>query len=114
MIFTDLIHDDFKKIQTLYTNESEPLWTPEKGYRDEEGNFPYRTSRIYSMNFHPILNQVDKENICALKTFRIYFHKPNEIPNPYHDSIYLNYEEFLEFHITPKSFKTDFALKVKI
>jgi hypothetical protein len=112
MIFTDEIHDDFKKMQTIYPNETIPLWTPEKGYLNENEDYPARANRNYSLSYYPTLDKIDKENICALRAFRIFFHKPNEILTPYHPSIFMSYEEYLDFNIYPKSYKTDLALKV--
>lgn len=63
------------------------------------------------MMFKPILNETDKENYCLVKSFKIYLHKPNEIPTPYHESIYLNYEESMEVTITLSSHRTDEALR---
>lgn len=111
MLFEQVIHEDFKRIITQHNDESEPLWSPEKGFRNERLRFPARTSRGFSIGFLPILNKTDKENICALKTFKLYVHKPNEIPTPFHESIYLNYEEYLEIKVFPKSFTTDEGLQ---
>lgn len=111
-IFTDEIHEDFKKLKTKFSNETDPLWTPEKGYKNENVTFPMKAGRgEFQLNMQPILNKTDKDNICALETFRIYFHKPNEIATPFHTSIYLSYEEYLEFSITPTSHRSDEALR---
>lgn len=111
MIFTDVIHDDFKRITTKFSNESEPLWTPEKGFRDENINFPLRAQNRLAETFYPMLDKTNKENICNLKYFRVFIHKPNEIVTPLHEFVYLNYDEMINFRILPHSHRTDFSLK---
>lgn len=115
MIFnTEEIHEDFLKIITRFGNESEPLWTTEKGYKDEAVNFPeraFRGFRGFTQNFLPMLNEIDKENICELKAFKIFMHSPNEILTPFHDFFYLKYDEYMEFKLVPHGHRTDEALK---
>lgn len=66
--------------------------TPEKGYKDSDSFYPARADIGFSQAFIPVLNEVDKENICALKTFRVFIHSPHEIVTPFHKSILVNYE----------------------
>lgn len=113
MIFnTEVIHDDFKRIKTLFTNESEPFWTPEQGYINEHVNFPNRTNRDYNIRFSLTLNELDKNNICGVyQTFFVFIHKPNEILTDYHDGIFLNYGDYMKIKITPHGHRTDNDLR---
>lgn len=110
MIFTDVIHDDFKKIITRYSNESELLWTPEKGYRDKELKFPIRAN--VGSTYHALhLNETDKENVCGTKDFTIFIHKPNEIITPFHETQALRHDERMVYSIKITSHRTDEAMK---
>jgi hypothetical protein len=111
MIFTDVIHDEFKKLITEGSNESEPLWTVEKGFKDPQGKFPKRAFRGYADTFYPALDHIDKENVCAFKAFKVFIHKPNEIITSLHEYNILNYDEFMKIVLLPVSHKTDKALK---
>lgn len=126
---TDVIDKDFKCYKRLdYDNVSDVQWTPEKGYPTPETEFPQRADRGQMIYHQPYLSPIEKENICALKTYRIFLHKPNEILTPFHESTFLNYDEvsegfililglifnpfqYLEFFIYPKSHRTDEALR---
>lgn len=110
MIFTDEIHDDFKQMKTLFSNESEPLWTPEKGYRDENVNYPLRATRA-DYNFLLKFNEIYKDNVCRTKNSKVFIHKPNEIVTPFHDYNLVFQEEFIEYELTQTSHRTDQALK---
>jgi Amiloride-sensitive sodium channel len=99
---TDVIHDDFKCYQNMTKKgglktlvEDNSMWSPEKGYQLPHGvlAYPWRAERELVFVSQPIINVNDKENICALKNFRVYFHKPNEILTPLHESTYLNFDE---------------------
>lgn len=91
---TEVIHNDFIYHQKEeYSNGSDTLWTPEKGYPANESDFPVRATRGQYVFFQPILSTVDQENSCAIDTFRVYFHKPNEIVTPYHQSTSLKYDD---------------------
>lgn len=112
MIFnSDVIHDDFKKIKTLFINESEPLWTSEKGYLNEYLKFPHRANQNFSVPLRPMLNEIDKENTCGVKAFLVFVHKPNEVLTPFHDRIFLRFDELMEIKVTPQGRRTDYDLK---
>lgn len=111
MIFNKEIHEDFMKIVTRYGSESEPLWTPEKGYKTKNTDFPENADRETRQTFMLELNEANKENYCKNKALKVFIHSPNEIVTPYHDFIYLRYDEFMEFKVKPHGHKTDEVLK---
>lgn len=110
-IYTQFIHEDFMNITTRLDNESEPLWTPEKGYKNENVEYPHRAAKAYYQVFSPRMSKAEKENVCNFKNYKVYIHKPNEILTPYHESIFVNYDEFITFSIVITSHRTDDALR---
>jgi hypothetical protein len=102
---TDVIHDDFKCYLKFFNDsgnivEDVSPWTPERGYESPDVEYPYRVTRNLEFTFRPRLTAIEKENLCGLKNFRVYFHKPNEILTPFHESIFLNFDEVRKVLIT--------------
>lgn len=112
MIYTEETHEDLKKItkQNVSQSESEPNWTPELGLKPNTKS-PLKSNYKYFELFTPYLNGIDKENVCETKNFFLFIHKPNEIVTPYHDVIFVNYEEKMDIKLTVKSLRTDPALR---
>ena len=91
---TETIHDDFRCfIRKDFDNATDIPWTPEKGYETKKSEFPQRAIRGQLISHQTVLTNVEKENICALNTYRIFVHKPNEIITSVHESTFLNYDE---------------------
>ena len=94
---TEVIHDDFKcYLRNTYEDASDIQWTAEKGYETIDTNFPERAKRGMFTFMMPLLSTLYKGNICTLDSFRIFFHKTNEIVTPYHESINLKYNEVVK------------------
>jgi hypothetical protein len=112
MIFdTKTIHAGGVRIVTRFDNESEPLWSPEKGFRSKALNFPERAKKYYEKIIIPTLNATDQENTCSFKSFRIYIHKPNEMVTQFHEFLFIDFQNYIKFHITPHATRTDSALQ---
>jgi hypothetical protein len=73
--------------------EDQSQWSPEKGFWPENNTYPDRAERDHTFLFRPMLSAKEKMNLCALKNFRVFFHKPNEIMTPYHEFVYVNFDE---------------------
>lgn len=93
---TKVIHDDFKCYKkTIYDNETDIPWTSEKGYPTTESESPQRARKGQMFFSQPFLSAVNHENICSMKNFKIFIHKPNEILTPFHESTTLKYDEVI-------------------
>jgi hypothetical protein len=95
------IHDDFKCYKRMINRtEDQSQWSPEGGFWPENNTYPYRAERNLNFEFYPYLSVRERNNLCALKNFRVFLHKPNEILTPFHESIYVNFDEvsFIKIH----------------
>jgi Amiloride-sensitive sodium channel len=95
---TEIIHEDFKEffLRTEMNSDREELskWSPESGYSSPDQTYPQRANlNMLNFSFIPILSAIDKDNVCAMHNFRIILHKPNEIATPFHEVVFLNYNE---------------------
>lgn len=114
MIYENETHEDLMEVRRYaweYGNETEPNWSPEKGFKDENSSQIKRINGAESCDFFLPLSAEEDENYCFSKRFLVYIHKPNEIITRYHKPIFVHHGDKIEIYVVVKSLRTDPALR---
>jgi amiloride-sensitive sodium channel len=108
------VSDDFKISDTSYRTASE--WSLENGYikNASMNSFPVRAERLTDINYgYQDYVENFKLKFCHEigEGYRIFFHLPNEIPTPFHQSEYIPLGDRKLFIVTATSYKTNENLR---
>lgn len=98
---------------TFNDDLDEDEWSLKDGYKNISATFPIKMSDTGRFVFYFVIDQADHTNLCFFraKSFSIFFHLPNEVPNLFIDENYVKIESTKNFMINAKKITADESLR---
>jgi hypothetical protein len=103
------LNEDFN----YYKNSKKSRWSLEKGYEDDEADFPIRMLTKNRVQMDLKILTEDMTNLCTTlgKSYFITFHLPNEIPTHFQPENFVEIGNVKNFNIEAKKYAADKSLR---